>query len=193
MDFDLLVMGGGINGASIARDAQGRGLKTLLVKQDDLASGPSSASSKLIHDGLRYLETYKFRLVRTALRECEVLLRTAPHIIWPLRFYLPHSADQRPRWMIRTGLFLYDNLAKRSLLPSSRAVRFAQGFGRYNPLKDQFKNGFAYSDCWVQDVRPLPRSRAPTLFRLRAAHIGLRCCRSMVANSRLVKNWPKVR
>jgi len=153
MDFDLLVIGGGINGASIARDAQGRGLKTLLVEKDDLASGTSSASSKLIHGGLRYLETYEFRLVREALREREVLLRAAPHIIWPMRFYLPHSAEQRPRWMIRAGLFLYDNLAKRELLPGSRSVRFAREFGEANPINDRFKNGFVYSDCWVQDAR----------------------------------------
>ena len=153
MDYDLLVIGGGINGAAIARDAQGRGLKTLLVEKNDLASGTSSASSKLIHGGLRYLETYEFRMVREALREREVLMRAAPHIIWPMRFYLPHSAEQRPRWMIRAGLFLYDNLAKRELLPGSRAVRFALEFGATNPIQTTFKNGFVYSDCWVQDAR----------------------------------------
>ena len=153
MDYDLLVIGGGINGAAIARDAQGRGLKTLLVERDDLASGTSSASTKLIHGGLRYLETFEFRLVREALREREVLMRSAPHIIWPMRFYLPHSAEQRPRWMIRAGLFLYDNLARRELLPGSRAVRFDREFGAANPILDAYKNGFTYSDCWVQDAR----------------------------------------
>ena len=153
MDCDLLVIGGGVNGAAIARDAQGRGLKTLLVERDDLASGTSSASSKLIHGGLRYLESYDFKLVRHALRERELLLRAAPHIIWPLRFYLPHSSAQRPRWMIRLGLFVYDNSAKRALLPGSRSLRFAQEFGTANPLKPNFKHGFVYSDCWVQDAR----------------------------------------
>ena len=153
MNYDLLVIGGGINGACVARDAQGRGLKTLLVEKEDLASATSSASSKLIHGGLRYLETYEFRLVREALREREVLLRAAPHIIWPMRFYLPHSPEQRSRWMIRAGLFLYDNLAKRELLPGSRGVRFRQEFGTTNPLQDRWQAGFAYSDCWVQDAR----------------------------------------
>lgn len=153
MDTDLLVIGGGVNGASIARDAQGRGVQTLLVEKNDLGSGTSSASTKLIHGGLRYLETYEFKLVREALREREVLMRAAPHIIWPMRFYLPHSKEQRPRWMIRAGLFLYDNLAKRELLPGSRGVDFAKEFGASNPLEDSYKKGFVYSDCWVQDAR----------------------------------------
>lgn len=149
----MLVIGGGVNGAAIARDAQGRGLKTLLVEKNDLASGTSSASTKLIHGGLRYLETYEFRLVREALKEREILMRSAPHIIWPMRFYLPHSAEQRPRWMIRAGLFLYDNLARRELLPGSRGVRFSKEFASINPLKSNYRNGFVYSDCWVQDAR----------------------------------------
>jgi homodimeric glycerol 3-phosphate dehydrogenase (quinone) (EC 1.1.5.3) len=114
---DLLIIGGGINGTGTARDAAGRGLSVLLVEQDDLASHTSSASTKLVHGGLRYLEYYEFRLVREALMERERLLTIAPHIIWPLEFVLPHSAEQRPAWMIRAGLFMYDHLAKRRRLP----------------------------------------------------------------------------
>src|SRR6186997_212436 len=119
---DLLVVGGGINGAGIARDAAGRGLSVLLCEQADLASGTSSASSKLIHGGLRYLEQYEFRLVREALAEREILLRTAPHIVRPLRFVLPHCPALRPHWMIRAGLLLYDLLSIRGSLPRSRRV-----------------------------------------------------------------------
>lgn len=115
--YDLLVVGGGINGAGIARDAAGRGLSVLLVEQKDLASATSSSSTKLIHGGLRYLEHYEFRLVREALQEREVLLAAAPHIIWPLTFVLPHHKGLRPKWMLRAGLFLYDHLAKRKRLP----------------------------------------------------------------------------
>jgi glycerol-3-phosphate dehydrogenase len=149
---DLLVVGGGINGAGIARDAVGRGLSVLLVEQDDLASHTSSASTKLIHGGLRYLEYYEFRLVREALMERERLLGMAPHIIWPLEFVLPHSADQRPAWMIRAGLFLYDHLAKRKRLPASRSVRFPPHKAA-TILKPAYRRGFTYSDCWVQDSR----------------------------------------
>src|SRR5262250_3281269 len=112
-DFDLAIIGGGINGVGIARDAAGRGIRVLLIEQNDLASATSSASTKLIHGGLRYLEHYEFRLVREALIEREVLLRNAPHIIWPLTFVLPHEAALRPAWMIRIGLFLYDHLGGR--------------------------------------------------------------------------------
>src|SRR5580698_10264806 len=122
MDFDLLVVGGGINGAGIARDAAGRGLRVLLVEQDDLAAHTSSASTKLIHGGLRYLEYYEFGLVRKALREREVLLRAAPHLIRPLRFVMPHMPNLRPAWMTRLGLFLYDHLGRRELLPASRGI-----------------------------------------------------------------------
>ena len=150
--FDLLIIGGGINGAGIARDAAGRGLKVLLVEQNDLASGTSSASSKLIHGGLRYLEQYDFRLVRESLAEREVLLALAPHIIRPLRFVLPHDAGLRPAWMIRTGLFLYDHLAPRSRLPRSCGLDLRRHeMGR--PLRPEFTRGFAYSDCWVEDSR----------------------------------------
>src|SRR5690606_35824056 len=122
---DLLVVGGGINGAGIARDAAGRGLSVVICEKDDLASHTSSASTKLIHGGLRYLEHYEFGLVRKALQEREVLLRNAPHIMRPLRFVLPHDPSMRPGWMMRMGLFLYDNLARRKLLPGSEGIRLA--------------------------------------------------------------------
>lgn len=150
--YDLMVIGGGINGAGIARDAAGRGLSVALCEKDDLASHTSSASTKLIHGGLRYLEYYEFGLVRKALQEREVLLKAAPHIIWPLRFVMPHARDQRPEWMIRCGLFLYDHLAKREVLPGSKTVSFAK-HPSGAPLKDAFKRGFVYSDGWVQDAR----------------------------------------
>ncbi|MGH8669254.1 MAG: glycerol-3-phosphate dehydrogenase [Burkholderiales bacterium] len=150
--YDLLVIGGGINGAGIARDAAGRGLSVLLVEAGDLASATSSASSKLIHGGLRYLEQYEFRLVAEALAEREVLLRVATHLVSPLRFLMPHVPELRPRWMIRLGLFLYDHLARRSLLPGSRAVRLDAPPYRHN-LRPELRHGFAYSDCRVDDAR----------------------------------------
>jgi len=150
--FDLLIVGGGINGAGIARDAAGRGLKVLLCEMGDLASATSSASSKLIHGGLRYLEYYEFSLVRKALAEREVLLEIAPHIIWPLRFVLPHNSSLRPAWMVRTGLFLYDNLAKRKALPGTKTLNLRRDLeGR--SLIPELTRGFAYSDCWVEDSR----------------------------------------
>nr|WP_249206451.1 glycerol-3-phosphate dehydrogenase [Burkholderia multivorans] len=148
----MLVVGGGINGAGIARDAAGRGLSVLLCEQDDLASHTSSASTKLIHGGLRYLEYKEFGLVRKALQERETLLRAAPHIMWPLRFVMPHMPNLRPAWLIRIGLFLYDHLAKRELLPGSRGIdmrRHAAGA----PLVDSIRRGFVYSDGWVDDAR----------------------------------------
>ncbi|MEO0975283.1 MAG: glycerol-3-phosphate dehydrogenase, partial [Pseudomonadota bacterium] len=149
---DLLVIGGGINGAGIARDAAGRGLRVLLCEKDDLARHTSSASTKLIHGGLRYLEQYEFRLVREALREREVLLRNAAHIIWPLRFVLPYEASMRPAWLLRLGLFLYDHLGARRLLPgTSRVDLGASPHG--GVLKSSFRFGFEYSDCWVDDAR----------------------------------------
>ncbi|MDE2007072.1 MAG: glycerol-3-phosphate dehydrogenase [Rhodospirillales bacterium] len=150
--FDLLIVGGGINGAGIARDAAGRGLSVLLVEQDDLAAHTSSASTKLIHGGLRYLEHYDFRLVREALAERERLLAIAPHIVWPLEFVLPHAKGQRPAWMIRAGLFLYDHLAARRRLPASRALRFPP-HPAAAALRAEFTRGFAYADCWVEDSR----------------------------------------
>lgn len=150
--YDLLIVGGGVNGAGIARDAVGRGASVLMVEQDDLASYTSSASTKLIHGGLRYLEYYEFRLVREALTERERLLKMAPHIIWPMRFVLPHSKLVRPAWMLKAGLFLYDHLASNMTLPKSRAVDFrTHSSGR--PLKDDYTKGFVYSDGWVQDSR----------------------------------------
>ena len=150
--FDLLVVGGGINGVGIARDAAGRGLKVLLCEQDDLASHTSSQSSKLIHGGLRYLEYYEFRLVREALIEREVLLEAAPHIIWPLRFILPHSQNQRPAWMIRLGLFLYDHLGGRKRLPASASVDLKTDPAA-GPLKPEIRRAFSYADGWVEDAR----------------------------------------
>lgn len=151
-DFDMIVIGGGINGAGIARDASGRGLSVLLCEKDDLAEHTSSASTKLIHGGLRYLEHYDFMLVRHALQEREVLLRAAPHIIWPLRFILPHHKSLRPRWLIRLGLFLYDHIGGRKLLPKSHSVDLGT-HPSGAALKEIFTHGFEYSDCWVQDAR----------------------------------------
>lgn len=150
--YDLVVVGGGINGTGIARDAAGRGLSVFLCEQDDLASGTSSASTKLIHGGLRYLEYYEFRLVREALREREVLLNAAPHIIWPLRFILPHHKGLRPAWLIRLGLFLYDHIGGRKILPGTTAVNLLTDIAGQS-LKKNFSKGFEYSDCWVIDSR----------------------------------------
>jgi glycerol-3-phosphate dehydrogenase len=150
--FDILVIGGGINGAGIARDAAGRGLKVLLCEKNDLAGHTSSSSSKLIHGGLRYLETYEFRLVREALGERETLLKMAPHIIWPLRFVLPVEKGLRPAWMLRAGLFLYDHLARRSLLKGTVSLDLRTSL-QGAPLQDHLKRGFEYSDCWVDDAR----------------------------------------
>ncbi|XPF94668.1 glycerol-3-phosphate dehydrogenase [Colwellia sp. RE-S-Sl-9] len=147
--FDIVVIGGGINGTGIAADAAGRGLNVLLCEQNDLASATSSNSSKLIHGGLRYLEHYEFRLVKEALAEREVLIKNAPHIIKPLTFRLPHQRHLRPSWMIRAGLFLYDNLAKRVTLPSSKGIKFLED----SVLIPSIKKGFEYSDGWVDDAR----------------------------------------
>lgn len=152
VETDLLVIGGGINGVGIARDAAGRCLRVYLCEKDDLAQHTSSASTKLIHGGLRYLEQYDFKLVRHALQEREVLLRSAPHIIHPLRFILPHHRELRPRWMIRLGLFIYDYLGGRKLLPASQGVNL-KTHQAGKALKRQFTDGFEYSDCWVQDAR----------------------------------------
>src|SRR5258706_7407104 len=149
---DLLIIGGGINGTGIARDAAGRGMKVLLVEKDDLSAHTSSSSSKLIHGGLRYLEHYEFRLVAEALAEREVLLRIARHLVWPARFVMPHVPELRPRWMIRAGLFLYDPLARRASLPGSAAVRLDAP--PYNSgLQPRLRHGFVYSDCRVDDAR----------------------------------------
>jgi glycerol-3-phosphate dehydrogenase len=151
--FDLAIIGGGINGCGIARDAAGRGLSVYLCEQADLASGTSSAATKLIHGGLRYLEYFEFRLVREALMEREILWRMAPHIIWPLRFVLPHHKGLRPAWLLRLGLFLYDHLGTRRLLPPTRVLDLTRD-GAGEPLKPgAYVRGFEYSDCWVEDAR----------------------------------------
>ena len=150
--YDLLVIGGGVNGTAVARDAAGRGLSVLLCERDDLAEHTSSASSKLIHGGLRYLEYYEFRLVREALKEREVLLRAAPHIIWPMRFVLPYDKGLRPKWMLRAGLFLYDNLGAREILPGTETINLETD-PKGASLESRFKTGFEYSDCWVEDAR----------------------------------------
>lgn len=156
MVYDLLIVGGGVNGAGIARDAAGRGLSVLLVEQDDLASYTSSSSTKLIHGGLRYLEYYEFRLVREALIERERLLNIAPHIMWPLRFVLPQSLSPRPAWLVRLGLFLYDHLGGRKEMPGTETIdldRSPRGSG-LKPQKGRSKGkAFVYSDGWVDDSR----------------------------------------
>ncbi|HYD70717.1 glycerol-3-phosphate dehydrogenase [Azospirillum sp.] len=150
--YDLAIVGGGINGCGIARDAAGRGCSVYLCEQGDLASGTSSASTKLIHGGLRYLEYYEFRLVRESLQEREVLWRMAPHIIWPLRFVLPHLPGLRPGWFLRLGLFLYDHLGGRDRLPGTRSLDLRSDPAGA-PLKPGFGRAFEYSDCWVEDAR----------------------------------------
>ena len=150
--YDMAIIGGGVNGCGIARDAQGRGLKVLLAEQGDLGSATSAASTKLIHGGLRYLEHYSFRLVRHALEERERLWSIAPHIIWPLRFVLPHRKGLRPAWMLRLGLFIYDHLGGRRLLPATSTLRLRRDKAG-EPLRDVSSIGFEYSDCWVQDNR----------------------------------------
>jgi glycerol-3-phosphate dehydrogenase len=151
-DFDLAIVGGGINGTGIARDAAGRGLRVLLVEQNDLASGTSSASTKLIHGGLRYLEHGWVRLVREALGEREVMLRMAPHLTRPLRFVLPHEPGVRPAWMLRFGLFVYDHLGGRKILPATRTIDLGRDpLGA--PLKDRRRLGFEYYDCQTDDSR----------------------------------------
>ena len=149
---DVLVVGGGINGAGIARDLAGRGWRVVLAEQDDLAAHTSSNSTKLIHGGLRYLEYYEFSLVRKSLKEREVLLKSAPHIMWPLRFVMPHDRSMRPAWMIRLGLFLYDHLAQRKVLPGSSGVNL-HNHPLGAPLNRRFVKGFIYSDGWVDDAR----------------------------------------
>lgn len=149
---DIFVIGGGINGCGIARDAAGRGFSVFLAEMNDLASGTSSGSTKLIHGGLRYLEHYEFRLVREALMEREVLWRNAPHIIWPMRFVLPYAKGLRPAWLLRLGLFLYDHIGGRKLLPATKTLNMSNDPAG-KPLKPLFKKAFEYSDGWVNDAR----------------------------------------
>ncbi|HEY0955757.1 MAG TPA: glycerol-3-phosphate dehydrogenase, partial [Roseateles sp.] len=171
-DFDVVVVGGGINGAGLARDLAGRGWRVLLAEAQDLAQHTSSSSTKLIHGGLRYLETYEFSLVRKALQERELLLRSAPHLIQPLRFVLPHAPHLRPAWMIRIGLFLYDHLARRELLPGSHRLNLA-GSVYGEPLRPEFTRGFVYSDGWVDDARLVVANAQDA--RARGAEVLTRC------------------
>lgn len=150
--YDLFIIGGGINGCGIARDAVGRGYSVFLAEMNDLASGTSSGSTKLIHGGLRYLEHYEFRLVREALMEREVIWRNAPHIVWPMRFVLPHHKGLRPAWLLRLGLFLYDHIGGRKLLPKTRTLDMTKDAAG-KPLKKMFSKAFEYSDGWVNDAR----------------------------------------
>lgn len=169
---DLLIVGGGINGVGIARDAVGRGLSVTLCEARDLAAATSSSSSKLIHGGLRYLEYYEFRLVREALIEREVLLQMAPHIIWPLRFVLPHEPSLRPAWMIRAGLFLYDHLGGRKILPASEGIRL--GRHRYGQgVKPEYDKAFVYSDAWVEDARLVALNAMDAAERGANIHVGV--------------------
>jgi glycerol-3-phosphate dehydrogenase len=174
---DLLVIGGGINGAGIARDAAGRGLSVVLVERNDLGVATSSASSKLIHGGLRYLEHAEFRLVAEALAEREVVLRIAGHLAWPMRFVMPHVPELRARWMIRIGLFLYDHLTRRSLLPGSHAVRLDRP--PYDAgLRRDLKHGFAYSDCRVDDARLVLANASDAAKRGARILVGVECTRA---------------
>ena len=174
---DLLVIGGGINGAGIARDAAGRGLSVVLAERDDLGAATSSSSSKLIHGGLRYLEHAEFRLVAEALAEREIVLRIAGHLAWPTRFIMPHVPELRPRWMIRIGLFLYDHLARRSLLPGSQAVRLDRP--PYDSgLRRELKHGFVFSDCRVDDSRLVLANASDAAKRGARILVGVECTRA---------------
>ena len=181
---DLAIIGGGINGCGIARDAAGRGLSVFLCEQGDLAQATSSASTKLFHGGLRYLEYYEFRLVREALIERETLLCAMPHISWPLRFVLPHHRGLRPAWLLRLGLFIYDHLGGRKILPGTKTLDFTQDVtGR--PLKSAFKRGFEYSDCWVQDSRLVVLNARDAQARGAEIAVGSKC----VAATRESDHW----
>jgi len=171
---DLAVIGGGINGCGIARDAAGRGLSVYLCEQGDLAQATSSASTKLFHGGLRYLEYYEFRLVRESLIERETLLRAMPHISWPLRFVLPHHNGLRPAWLLRLGLFIYDHLGGRKILPATRTLDLSRDPAGV-PLKSAFKRGFEYSDCWVQDAQLVALNARDARDRGAEIAVGTRC------------------
>jgi glycerol-3-phosphate dehydrogenase len=178
LDVDVLVVGGGINGAGIARDLAGRGWRVMLVEKDDLAAHTSSSSTKLIHGGLRYLEHKAFGLVRKALQEREVLLRSAPHIMRPLRFVMPHDAAMRPAWLIRLGLFFYDHLARREILPASRGIKL-RGHPLGVPLQERFTQGFVYSDGWVDDARLVVLNAMDAQERGAEILTGTRCVRAV--------------
>ncbi|HJV61935.1 MAG TPA: glycerol-3-phosphate dehydrogenase, partial [Albitalea sp.] len=181
---DVLVVGGGINGAGIARDLAGRGVSVLLAEKDDLAQHTSSSSTKLIHGGLRYLEYYEFSLVRKALQEREVLMRSAPHIVRPLRFVMPHDPSMRPAWMIRAGLFLYDNLARRDLLPGTAALDL-RGHELGACLQPHLGRAFVYSDAWVDDARLVVLAALDARARGAAIHTRTRC----TAAQRGINGW----
>jgi glycerol-3-phosphate dehydrogenase len=176
-DFDLAVIGGGINGTGIARDAAGRGFRVVLIEQNDLASGTSSASSKLIHGGLRYLEHYEFRLVREALREREVLLRSAPHLIRPLRFVLPINEARRSALLLRIGLFIYDWIGWRKILPGTREVDLVTDEAG-QPLKSRFHHAFEYSDCFADDARLVVLNAVDAAERGAVIRTRTRCVRA---------------
>ena len=176
-DYDLAIIGGGINGAGIARDAAGRGLRVLMVEQNDLASGTSSASSKLIHGGLRYLEHRAFRLVRAALAEREVLLSVAPHLIRPMRFVLPAYPGPRSALLLRIGLFLYDHLGGRNTLPSTRTLDLTH-HAMGHPLKRRYRFGFEYSDCSVDDSRLVVLNALDAAERGASIRTRARCTRA---------------
>jgi glycerol-3-phosphate dehydrogenase len=187
-DCDVLVVGGGINGCGIARDLAGRGWRVTLVEADDLGAHTSSSSTKLIHGGLRYLEYYEFNLVRKALQEREVLLKSAPHIMWPLRFVMPHDAAMRPAWFIRCGLFLYDHLAQREVLPGSTGVDLrASPLGA--PLKPQYTRGFVYSDGWVDDARLVILNAVDAREHGAALHTRTRCIAAQRHELGSQKGW----
>ncbi len=186
-ECDVLIVGGGINGCGIARDLAGRGWRVVLCEKDDLAAHTSSSSTKLIHGGLRYLEYYEFSLVRKALQEREVLLKSASHIMWPLRFVMPHDPSMRPAWMIRLGLFMYDHLARREVLPGSRTVDLRH-HPAGEPLKPQFKRGFVYSDGWVDDARLVVLNAVDARSRGAEVLTRTRC----VSAQRDAKGWTAV-
>ena len=175
--YDLLIIGGGVNGCAIARDAAGRGLSVRLVEQNDLASGTSSTSTKLIHGGLCYLELYEFRLVHEALAERERMLAAAPHIVWPLTFVLPHEKGLRPVWMLRLGLFLYDYLARRKRLEGSHMVSLV-GNDLGAPLRPAYRIGFTYADCWVDDARLVVLNALDARERGASIDVGVRVLRA---------------
>ena len=176
-DFDLAIIGGGINGAGIARDAAGRGLKVVLIEQNDLASGTSSASSKLIHGGLRYLEHGAFRLVRAALSEREVLLRMAPHLIRPLRFVLPLDTAGRSPFVLRLGLAVYDLIGRREILPGTRKLDLVTDSAG-QPLKRRFHHAYEYSDCFADDSRLVVLNAVDAAERGAAIRTRTRCVRA---------------
>ena len=183
--FDIVIVGGGINGVGIARDAAGRGLSVCLLEQNDLASGTSSASTKLIHGGLRYLEYYKFRLVRESLMEREVLWRIAPHIVWPLRFVLPYHKGMRPAWLLRLGLFIYDHLGGRKLLPATKTIDLSRSEFGASLVKGLYTKGYEYSDAWVNDARLVVLNAQDAAKR----GADIRTCTKLVVAKRNLSDW----